>query len=167
MSKKVVVALVLVLVLCGCEAQRLEAETELTQAETQRTQAQTQLVDEQAELREAETQAETLEAFTGIIEGLLSELGNERRFQRESLREVTALLEQLGGLMTFAIVGNLVLTAALMLAVIIGSFMVVVALLRRKRQQAVVVPQATPWLPYEPEHDAIQVLEVGREILIE
>jgi NaMN:DMB phosphoribosyltransferase len=170
MNKRMMLVLVVItLSLCGCETQRIEAETALTEAETE-------LTDEQTELTKAETERETLEAFTAIIQELLSELGDERHFQRESLREVTALLEQLGGLMTLAIVGNLALTAVLMFGVIVGGIVVAVALLRRKRQAVVVLPrdQAQPWLPagdtaiipYQTQ-DTIQIVELGREIVIE
>jgi hypothetical protein len=59
------------------------------------------------------------------------------------------LFEQLVNLMIFAIVGNLALTAILMLTVIVGSIVGIVALSRRKRQTVVMLSrsQAQPWLP--------------------
>ena len=125
----------------------------------------------------AETEKETLETFTIIIQDLLAELRAERRFQRDSLREMLSLFEQLGKLMILAIVGNLALTAILMLTVVVGGVVGIVALSRRKRQTVVMLPrnQAQPWLPvgntsvipYHQTQDAIQVVDLGQEIVIE
>lgn len=170
MNKKMILVLVVIAVsLCGCEAQRIEAETELTEARTE-------LTDEQTELAETENDGKTLDTFREVIESLISELGAERRFQRESLQEVTALLEQLGGLMTLAIVGNLALTAVLMFGVIVGGIVVTVALLRRKRQPVVMLQRNQPqpqlpggdtaMIPYHTQ-DMIQVVDFWQEIVIE
>ena len=144
--------------------------------EVQQTQADTQQIEAQTTLTEAETEQMTLEALAGIIQDLLAELGAQRRFQSESLQEMTALLGQLAGLMGLAILGNLVLTAVLLLSVAVGVIVVAVALLQRKRSTVLVLPrqQAQPWLPvgdasiipYQTQ-DAIQVVDVGQEIVIE
>ena len=147
--------------------------------ELEQTQAETSQVEAQTELAEAETERETLETFTVIIRDLLAEIRAERKSQRDSLQEVLALFERLGDLMILAIVGNMALTAALMLTVIAGGIVGIVALSRRKRQTMVMLPcnpSGSPqlWLPVEDvsvipyqTQDRIQIVDLGQEIVIE
>ena len=172
MNKRAMATLLLLtLWLCGCEAQRIEAETGLVEAET--------------ELVEAETSQESQKALTEAIGELLTELRAERERSDRSYRETIALLTEFARskeqtsqlcILALASVGG-------SMFVFTSAVMAVVMLSRRRDRTIVMVPpkQAQPWVsmgeaelvPYQAQ-DAIQItndvsqsVAIGQEIAIE
>jgi len=80
-NKRTLLAAVVVFCLCGCEAQRIKAEANLTQAET--------------ELTEAETSQESQKALSEMVSELLTELRAERERSDRAYRETVDLLTEL------------------------------------------------------------------------
>jgi hypothetical protein len=167
MNKRTLLALaVVVFCLCGCEAQRIEAEANLTEAK--------------AELTEAETSQESQKALSEVVSELLTELGAERERSDRSYREVVNLLTELmrskertsrlWGIMALVSVGGAMFAFA--------SAVVAAVLLSHCRDRTIVMlpPGAyKPWLPVGStdlvswqEQGAMQTREAERqEIAIE
>lgn len=165
MSKRTLLALaVVVFCLCGCEAQRIEAEANLTQAET--------------ELTEAETSQESQKALSEVVGELLTELRVERERSDRSYRETVDLLTELvrSKEQTSRLWGTLALVSVGGAMFAFASAVAAAVLLSHRRDRTIVMlpPGAyKPWLlAEEPEiilhhvQDAGQIVEVEQEIVV-